>query len=359
MDSFYFLLLLLFLEVSGNMQPKILTPQNGEVIEVTLGSHAEIVCNSSIYKDLDSEVYWMKTMNTTMTFLDENEMLPVFYKEQNGSATLTIREVSEEALVFNYTCILTTTRGMDLASISLILKAPPPSYILVVGLPVLLVVVVVMSVVIYVTLRVDIVLFVRDRLGFHGRTSDGKSYDAYIMPFEGPGGVGLTAQDRRMLEAVLEEELGYSLCLYHRDVLPGQAVAKAVLDCIKQSRRLVLVPCSLDQGQNQDQGHNQDNSSEVHHGLLSGLHATLVEHQTQLVLIQTEAPPSDSHTDQDQAQAPLPKAVHLLAQAGHKVTWRGSSSSPLSSPFWKQLRFCLPSKPSQRPLHTPLSYHPC
>ncbi|XP_062302868.1 interleukin-1 receptor type 1-like [Osmerus eperlanus] len=207
MDSFYLLLLLLFLEVSGNMQPKILTPRNGEVIEVTLGSHTEIVCNSSIYKDLDSEVYWMKTMNTTMTFLDENEMLPVFYKEQNGSATLTIREVSEEALVFNYTCILTSTSGMDLASISLILKAPPPSYILVVGLPVLLVVVVVMSIVIYVTLRVDIVLFVRDRLGFHGRTSDGKSYDAYIMPFEGPGGVGLTAQDRRMLEAVLEEQL--------------------------------------------------------------------------------------------------------------------------------------------------------
>ena len=137
------------------------------------------------------------------------------------------------------------------------------------------------------------------------------------------------------------------------------AVAKAVLDCIEQSRRLVLVPCSLNQGQNQDQGqgHNQDNSSKVHHGLLSGLDATLVEYQTQLILIQTEAPHSDSHTDQDQAH--LPEAVHLLAQAGHTVTWRGSSSSPLSSPFWKQLRFSLPSKRRQRPPHTPLSCRPC
>ena len=88
----------------------------------------------------------------------------------------------------------------------------------------------------------------------HPLYSDGKSYDAYIMPFEGPRGLGLTAQDQRMLEAVLEEELGYSLCLYHRDVLPGQGetphlsvyLGLSINQCLTVSLSIRLAGCVSD-----------------------------------------------------------------------------------------------------------------
>lgn len=357
------LLLLLFRAVSGNMESRIVTPRDRDIIEVNLGSRTEIVCKAVIHEDPKPSIYWI----WQDTFVEVNDTLPMFYTEETDSATLTFRQVSEETLAFNYTCVLNGASNRDLATISLRPKRPAPtsSYILVLGLPVAFVVMVTVTVVLYVTLRVDITLFVRDRLCFHNSTSDGKSYDAYMMPYKGPGGAGLSAQDRRLLEAGLEEELGYKLCLYHRDILPGQAVAEAILDCIEQSRRLVLVPCSLDQDQNhgQEPGQNQECGSDVHYGLLLGLHAALVERQTQLVLIQTEPSPSDSHTDQNQEEDPLPEALHLLAQAGHTVTWHGPSSCPLFSSFWKHLRYHLPAKPRKRPLQCRSStlhpYHPC
>ena len=59
------------------------------------------------------------------------------------------------------------------------------------------------------------------------------------------------------------------------------AVAEAVLGCIEQSRRLILVPSSLGLNPGQDSQYS----------LLTGLHAALVERQTWLILIQTESAP--------------------------------------------------------------------
>lgn len=100
------------------------------------------------------------------------------------------------------------------------------------------------------------------------------------------------------------------------------AAADSVLDCVEQSRAVVLVPTSSD--------------SCLESGLLIAIHATLVERRTRLVFIQTDA-------EQRPCRGSVPEGLQLLAEAGDRVMWKGSGSVSLSSSFWKRLRYYLPA----------------
>lgn len=102
------------------------------------------------------------------------------------------------------------------------------------------------------------------------------------------------------------------------------ATAEAVLDCIEQSRTVVLVPTSSDPG--------------LGSGLLSAVHESLVERQSRLILIKTK-------TTQESTSGPLAEALQFLGEAGVCVTWKSSDTASFSSSFWKQLRFYLPPSP--------------
>lgn len=158
--------------------------------------------------------------------------------------------------------------------------------------------------------------------------------------------------DRQQIVSVLEQKFGYSLCLDDRDVSPGRgecvwvehtnsewisltewrsirtvwplrsAVAEAVLERVEQSRTVILVPTSSEPC--------------LGSGLLSAIHEALVERQTRLVFIRTEAAEAT-------ASDSLPETVKLLCEAGNCVTWGGTSSMSTSSSFWKQLRYYLPA----------------
>lgn len=185
-----------------------------------------------------------------------------------------------------------------------------------------IVLVMTVTVVAYVKLKIHITLFLRDTLGCHRSTADGKSYDAFLMCYKSNADAGLSDRDRKWLESVLEERFGYSLCLYDRNVLPGKPVADAVLDCIEESRTVVLVPVSSDPG--------------LGSSLLSAIHAALVERQTRLIFIKTE-------TTEVSTTGSLPEALQLVSEAGDCVTWKGVSSMPPSSAFWKRLCYYLPA----------------
>ncbi|KAK5601829.1 hypothetical protein CRENBAI_019935 [Crenichthys baileyi] len=140
-----------------------------------------------------------------------------------------------------------------------------------------IVVLTVVTVVIYVKFKIDVTLFLRDKVGFklcQSNTSDGKSFDAFLMCYKSYTDGGLSEADTKCLATTLEDQFGYSLCLYDRDVLPGQAIAEAVLDCIEQSRAVVLVPSFPD--------------PKTGSGVLSAIHASLVEQKTRLIFINTE-----------------------------------------------------------------------
>ncbi|XP_027132164.1 interleukin-18 receptor 1 isoform X1 [Larimichthys crocea] len=291
-----------------------------EVFYVDLGSPKVIDCKAVMYSNYE-EVFWL----SGDSFVDTNTSVSVYYNytseyDTEGikmTASLVFKKVSEEDLSKNYTCKLESdSQPSSFVTITLARKASPSPHYLALGI-VIIVAVIVVTALIYVKLKMDITLFLRDTLACCSSISDGKSYDAFLMSYKSDTDAGLNEDDRNHLESVLEETFGYSLCLYH-----PESVAEAVLDCIEQSRTLVLVPTSSDPGPES--------------GLLSAIHEALVEQQTRLVFIKTEA------TDVSSSDS-LPEALQLLGKAGDCVTWKGESSRPLSSSFWKQLRYHLPA----------------
>ncbi|XP_056245125.1 interleukin-18 receptor 1-like [Seriola aureovittata] len=303
----------------------IISPKNNKVVPVDLGSKVEIECKAVTYSDFDG-VFWISGGSVMF----KNPSLPVYYnttREKNAeeiklTASLVFKKVSEEDLSKNYTCKLeSVSNPPSFVTITLVQKTRH-FYIFLCPSIVAIVVVMLVTVIIYVKLKIDITLFLRDTLGCYRRTSDGKSYDAFVMCYKSNTDAGLNADDRKWLESVLEEKFGYSLCHYDRDVLPGKATAEAVLDCIEQSRTVVLVPTSPD--------------PDLGSGLLSAIHAALVERQTRLIFIKTEA-------TQDSTSGSLAEALELLSKAGVCITWKGLSSRSSSSSFWKQLRYYLPA----------------
>ncbi|KAA8595858.1 hypothetical protein FQN60_011149 [Etheostoma spectabile] len=300
-------------------------PQHNHVFYVDLGSPKVIDCKAVMFSDLD-DLFWL----SGKSIVKMANSSPVFYNYTRSNtagkikmtASLVFKKVSEEDLSTNYTCKLdSVSEHSSFVTIHLAQK-PRPSYLsLALGI-VGVVVVMVLTVVIYVRFKINITLFLRDTIGCHSSTSDGKSYDAFLICYKSSTDAGLHENDRKGLESVLEERFGYSLCLYDRDILPGKAVAEAVLDCMEQSRTVVLVPSHA--------------APCPGSGLLSVIHEALVERQTRLVFIKTES------TDV-LGSGLLPEALQLLGEAGHCVTWKGENSMPASSSFWKQLRYYLPS----------------
>ncbi|XP_055363147.1 interleukin-18 receptor 1-like isoform X2 [Betta splendens] len=316
--------------VELSVQPKvpqkteaITSPKNKDVFEVELGSTVVINCTAVLYSDFD-EIIWL----SDSSFVEQNHSFPVFYnytrkdysKETKATASLVFKNVSEEDLLRSYTCKLESSSVNPYVVIYLVQKARPSHVSLFVVIACMVVAMTVI-VVIYVKFKVDMTLLVRDTLGCWKPPSDGKSYDAFLLCYNSHTDAGLKDCDRKWLEGILESCYGYSLCLCERDVLPGEAEVEAVLDCIEKSRTVVLVPASSD--------------SDPGSGLLSAIHAALVERQSHLVSIKTES-------------GVLPEALHHLVKAGDSVTWRGPGSMATSSPFLKQLRYYLPA-----PQHPP------
>uniref|UniRef100_A0A1A8C3D5 Interleukin 18 receptor 1 n=3 Tax=Nothobranchius kadleci TaxID=1051664 RepID=A0A1A8C3D5_NOTKA len=306
-------------------------PNDGQVFEVEVGKRAEIPCKALTDSTLDpGSPFWL----SGSSFVEEdNRNARVYFsfsfdnRTEQMTATLTFKEVKEEDLSTKFTCKLESEIKPAFATITLT-KIAQPSYTALAVCSIVVVLVMVLTVVVYSKFKVDITLFFRDALGCRSITSDGRSYDAFLMCYMSDTDKGLNEDDRRQLENTLEERFGYTLCLYDRDILPGQAVAETVLESTEQSRAVVLVPCSSDPGPGI--------------GLLGAIHEALVERKTRLILIntkQTEGSKSDS----------LPEALQLLSKAGDCVTWKGS---PPSSTFWKELRYHLPA-----PQHAPRRTH--
>ncbi|KAM6943567.1 interleukin-18 receptor 1-like [Xenentodon cancila] len=309
---------------------KITSPQDGQVFHVELGTKVVIPCEA-ITSSCDVPLFWL----SNASFVDDDNQSRVFYREscipdtKRIRASLVFREVSEEDLSKNYTCKLqsdgkhknvTITLAKEVYIFFLILSLQAqhfPSYTSLAVCVLIIVVAMAVTVVIYVKFKVDVILFLRDTLGCRRSSSDGKNYDAFLMCYKSVTNGGLDEDDRKWLESTLEERYGYNLCCYDRDVLPGTAVVEAVLECIEQSRTVVLVPSSPDP--------NPGSS------LLSVIHAALVERQTRLIFLITEQ--ADASTSGSFAEA-----LHLLSEAGDCVTWKGR---PAPSSFWKQLRYHL------------------
>ncbi|TNM90921.1 hypothetical protein fugu_003210 [Takifugu bimaculatus] len=326
-DQLYNMTFTMLLDVKPNKKYReyqksdIISPGMDETFYVDLGSRVVINCKAVMYSEFD-DLFWLIGED----FVTTNQSLPVFYNptsesksgEINMTASLVFSNVSEADLLRNYTCKLDTASPPGTFVTIRLEKngSSPPSYLSLAVSVGCVVFFMISVVIVYAKFKIYMVLFLRDTLGCHRSSSDGKSYDAFLMCYKSDTDGGLNEQDKCFLESVLEERFGYSLCLYDRDVLPGNAAPDAVLDSIEQSRTVVLIPTSSD--------------SCLESGLLIAVHSALVEHRTRLVFIQT-------NVERGTCSGSVSEALQLLAEAGDRVTWKGSSSVPLSSSFWKSL----------------------
>ncbi|XP_057676952.1 interleukin-1 receptor-like 1 isoform X2 [Corythoichthys intestinalis] len=286
----------------------------------------EIKCEALI-NDLDDSLFWL--LNTTK-FVENNDSFRVFYYEKENTseggkntANLVFKEVTEDDLANEYNCKLESISyvATDFVTITLAKKVRP-SYISVALCSLVILAVMAVTVIVYVNFKIEVTLFLRDTLGCHRRTSGGKTYDVFLMYYKSDNVTGLTACDAKWLENVLEENFGYKLCLYDRDVQPGKAAAEALLDCVEQSQTVVLVPSPATQS--------------LDSGLLSTIHAALVERKTSLVVVRTES-------EEEAKWVSEPEVFRLLEKTGHCVKWQGLNSLSPSSTFWKKLRYHLPA----------------
>ncbi|XP_063344258.1 interleukin-1 receptor accessory protein-like [Pelmatolapia mariae] len=300
----------------------ITSPENKQVFEVDLGSTVLVDCKAVMMSDTD-DLFWL----SGDSFVNADTSLPVFYndtrvnstEEINMTTSLIFRKVSEDNLSKKYTCKLQSDYQTNFVTITLKQKAASSSYFEALWIVGFVLMVMVLTAVIYAKFKVDITLFLRQILGCHRTIPDGKSYNACLMYYKSSTDPGLNEDDRKRLESEMKHRFGYSLCLYSPDVVPDKG--EAVLDCIRQSQTVVLVPCSEDSGSGVD--------------LLNSIQASLKKLQTHVVLIKTETAGVLSTSSSSEALK--------LCKAADCVTWKGKSSMLPSSAFWKLLRYYLPA----------------
>ncbi|NXA40433.1 IL18R protein, partial [Eudromia elegans] len=140
---------------------------------------------------------------------------------------LRIKKVTEEDMHREFTCILQTNEGMRIKTVKLKKGNAQdlPVHIFTTGivLAVIFICIVVVMVIICVTFRVDLVLFYRNICRKDDTAGDGKEYDAFVSYLKDC--VSPSEEEREfalnILPKILEENFGYKLCIFERDVSLG------------------------------------------------------------------------------------------------------------------------------------------
>lgn len=193
---------------------------------------------------------------------------------------------------------------------------------------------------------IEIILFWRDIARPSKTRNDGKIYDAYVIyprscKNSAAGASSVEYFVYQILPDVLENKCGYNLCIFGRDLLPGQDVASTVETSIRMSRRhlFILTP---------EIAHSKEFAYERE----IALHSALIQQDSKAILIEMEAlyPPGGLQFEELQDSL-----KHLIKVQG-TIKWREdhvANKRSLNSKFWKHVRYRMPSVPSRLPRRTP------
>ncbi|KAM9264821.1 interleukin-18 receptor 1 [Cariama cristata] len=314
-----------------------------EEIETEIGKEEILNCTGFLGYDMqeDASLYWLinQTFPKKCTRIPENEPSiceEEFKKLQLGNkfyvtSLLRIKKVTDEDMHHNFTCVLQANERTQIKIVKLKKgnTRDLPVHIFTTGmvLAVLFPCVAVAAVFFCVMFRVDLVLFYRNICRRDDTAGDGKEYDAFVSYLKDC--ISPTEEERefalKILPMILEENFGYKLCIFERDVSPGGAVVDDIHSFIDKSRRLIII---LSQNYVSDRAMYE---------LESGLHKALVERKTKIILIEY-MPISDYNF--------LPESLSLLPSK-RVVKWKKDESLPVNSRFWKNLRYLMPAKPAK------------
>ncbi|XP_010113598.1 PREDICTED: interleukin-18 receptor 1, partial [Chlamydotis macqueenii] len=293
------------------------------------------------YMPEDVNLYWLfnQTFPEKCSDIPKNEpsICEEEFKELRlgnkfyATRLLRIKKVTDEYMHHNFTCMLQVDERTQIKTVKLKKGSTRdlPVHIFTTGmvLAVLFACVAVAVVFVCVMFRVDLVLLYRNICRRDDTVGDGKEYDAFVSYLKDC--FSPTGEERefalKILPMVLEENFGYKLCIFERDVSPGGAVVDDIHSFIDKSRRLIII---LSQNYISDKAIYE---------LESGLHKALVEKKTKIILIEY-MPISDYKF--------LPESLSLLPSK-RVVKWKKSKSLPVNSRFWKNLRYLMPAKPTK------------
>ncbi|XP_070933291.1 interleukin-1 receptor-like 1 isoform X2 [Macaca nemestrina] len=259
------------------------------------------------------------------------------------NTVLRIADVKEEDLLLRYDCLALNLHGLRRHTIRLSRKNPidhQSTYCIIAVCSVLLMLINIL-VIILKTFWIEATLLWRDIAKPYKTRNDGKLYDAYVIyprnyTSSTDGASRVEYFVHQILPDVLENKCGYTLCIYGRDMLPGEDVVTAVETNIRKSRRhiFILTP-------------QITHSEEFAYEQEVALHSALIQNDSKVILIEMEAL---SELDMLQAEALQDSLRHLMEVQG-TIKWREdhvANKRSLNSKFWKHVRYQMPV-PSKMP----------
>ncbi|XP_033031501.1 interleukin-1 receptor-like 1 isoform X2 [Trachypithecus francoisi] len=250
---------------------------------------------------------------------------------------LRIADVKEEDLLLRYDCLALNLQGLRRHTVRLSRKNPidhQSTYCIIAVCSVLLMLINVL-VIILKTFWIEATLLWRDIAKPYKTRNDGKLYDAYVIyprnyTSSTDGASRVEYFVHQILPDVLENKCGYTLCIYGRDMLPGEDVVTAVETNIRKSRRhiFILTP-------------QITHSEEFAYEQEVALHTALIQNDSKVILIEMEAL---SELHMLQAEALQDSLRHLMKVQG-TIKWREdhiANKRSLNSKFWKHVRYQMP-----------------
>ncbi|CAJ1079092.1 interleukin-1 receptor-like 1 isoform X2 [Xyrichtys novacula] len=192
---------------------------------------------------------------------------------------------------------------------------------------------------------IDLALLFRPYLPLSREKQDGRVYDAYVVykaqDMDKAIEDTLSSFVTKKLPSVLEEKCGYRLFIHGRDDIPGEDRLELVEDCMKQSRRLMVI---LTPGPE-----SQTSSSSPEDSIMGGfdwqvgLHHVLVQREMSVILIQLGDMGPQGYTH-------LPPGLQHLIHKSAPIKWPKDSraASKCNSRFWKRVRYLMPATPAKK-----------
>ncbi|XP_044057410.1 interleukin-1 receptor accessory protein isoform X2 [Siniperca chuatsi] len=305
--------------------PSILHPAKDQVFTVKQDSEVRLVCKG-LFPYLDSwwDIWWTvdgKTLDKLADhhrFSKTNRRLNVDYGDRTEESVLVIQDFQSTDLNREYNCSVKNERGFETRRAQLEEEVSLPSVELGCGLGVTLVLMLLLFVV-YHVFWLELLLLYRSWFGTDERHTDDKEYDVYIS-------YARNSEEEQFvlstLRRVLENELGYSVCIFDRDSLPGGTITDETLSFVARSRRLLVVvsPGYASQG------------SQALLELKAGIDGMALGGHLRVILVQYKPVQRQGWV----------RELRRARVALSLVRWQGDKSRELTSRFWKRLRVELP-----------------
>ncbi|XP_055082129.1 interleukin-1 receptor accessory protein-like isoform X2 [Periophthalmus magnuspinnatus] len=306
----------------GNLT--ILQPTKDYVFNVKQDEEARLVCTALFpYLNTPWEMWWTIDGKTVEQFNDPRfsktaRRLKEDYGDRTEQSVLIIQDFQRDDLNREFNCSVKNGWGNMTLRANLKLEVSLPSLELGCGLGVTLFLMLLLFI-IYHVFWLELLLLYRSWFGTDERHTDDKEFDVYISYARN------TEEEQFVLStlrSVLENDLGYSVCIFDRDSLPGGTITDETLSFVARSRRLLVVisPGYVLRG------------SQALLELKAGIDGMALGGHLRVILVQYRPVKRQMWVRE------LRRARVALVL----VRWQGDESKQLTSRFWKRLRVELP-----------------